>query len=92
MLQMIFPRTAIYQNVIEKHQYKFSKVPFKNVIHQRLEGGWRIGQSEWHHKKLIMPMMSVKGSFRNVRRMDPYLMITRAQIQFRKIPCSMQLI
>ena len=63
MLQVIFPRTAIYQNVIKKQHYKFSKVPIKNVIHQKLEGGWRICQSEWHHKKLIMPMMSAKGSF-----------------------------
>ena len=53
MLLMIFPRTAIYQNVIKKHQYKILKVPFKNVVHQRLKGGWhwsaRMASQETHN-------------------------------------------
>jgi len=54
----------------------------KNIIHETLKGCWSVCQSEWHHHKLIVTVMSAKHGFWNIIMMDPDLVVTGAQVQF----------
>ena len=54
----------------------------KDMIHEALEGGEGITQSKGHEQKLIVDLMSSKGSLGNVCVFHTYLVVTRTKIQF----------
>jgi hypothetical protein len=54
----------------------------KNIIHETLKRCWSVCQSEWHHHKLIVIVMSSKSGFWNIIMLDPDLVVTRAQVRF----------
>jgi hypothetical protein len=56
----------------------------KDVIHEALESGRSIAQSKGHEKKLIMALMSLKCSIRNVFLIHMYLVVAKMKIKFSK--------
>jgi hypothetical protein len=64
---------TIYQNVIRKDEDKVAQEWAKNMIHEILECKGSVRKPEWHHNKLIMPIMCAESGFRNVILMHAYL-------------------
>ena len=56
----------------------------EDMIHEALEGGGGITQAKGHDQKIIVALMSVKGSLGNVSLFHTYLVIARAKIKFGK--------
>jgi hypothetical protein len=47
----------------------------EDMIHEALEGGWGITQAKGHDQKLIVALMSSKGSLGNVYLFHMYLVV-----------------
>uniref|UniRef100_A0A0A9A462 Uncharacterized protein n=1 Tax=Arundo donax TaxID=35708 RepID=A0A0A9A462_ARUDO len=97
VLQMFSPGCAVNQYVVEEYKDKYRRriqgqISSKNVVHERLKGGWCIGQSERHHQELIVPMMSSERCLPNVSGVHPHLMIARPKIEFDEELGTMQLV
>jgi hypothetical protein len=56
----------------------------KDMIHEALEGGGEITQAKGHDQKLIVALMSSKGSLRNVFLFHMDMMVARMKIKFSK--------
>jgi len=56
----------------------------RDMIHQALEGGGGITQAKGHDQKLIVDLMSSKGSLGNVFLFHMYLVIAQTKIKFSK--------
>jgi hypothetical protein len=52
------------------------------MIYEALEGGGGITQAKGHDQKLIVALMSFKGSLGNVCLFHTYLAVARMKIQF----------
>jgi len=78
VLQVLRPRGAVDQDVIEKHQHEPAKVRAEDVVHQRLERGWRIGEAERHHQELVVPLVSAERRLADVVRVHAHLVVARA--------------
>lgn len=80
MLQVLHPRVAIYQNIIKKHEHALTKEWLQHRVHQALKCGGGIGEAEWHHEELEMPVMGAEGRLGDVVRMYSHLVIAGAEI------------
>ena len=56
----------------------------EDMIHEALEGGGGITQAKGHDQKLIVALMSSKGSLGNVCLFHMYLVIAQVKIKFSK--------
>jgi hypothetical protein len=56
----------------------------EEMIHEALESGGRITQAKGHDKKIIVVLMSSKGSLRNVCLFHTDLVVSRTNIKFSK--------
>jgi hypothetical protein len=56
----------------------------RDMIHQALEGGGGITQAKGHEQKLIVDLMSSKGSLGNVFLFHMYLVVAQTKINFSK--------
>jgi hypothetical protein len=56
----------------------------EDMIHEALEGGGGITQAKGHDQKLIVTLMSSKGSLGNVCLFHTYLMVAQMKIKFSK--------
>jgi hypothetical protein len=56
----------------------------EDMIHEALEGERGITQAKGHHQKLIVALMSSKGSLGNVYLFHTYLVVARTKIEFSK--------
>jgi hypothetical protein len=56
----------------------------EDMIHEALESGERITQAKGHDQKLIVVLMSSKGSLRNVFLFHTDLVVARTKINFSK--------
>jgi hypothetical protein len=56
----------------------------EDMIHEALEGGGGITQAKGHDQKLIVALMSSKGSFWNVFIFHMYLVVARTNMKFSK--------
>jgi hypothetical protein len=56
----------------------------KDMMHEALESGGGITQAKGHGKKLIVALMSSKGSLGNVCLFHMYLVVSRMKIEFSK--------
>jgi len=52
------------------------------MIHEDLEGGGGITQAKGHEKKLIVALMSSKGSLGDIYLFHMYLVVARTKIHF----------
>ena len=56
----------------------------EDMIHEALESGGSITQDKGHDQKLIVALMSSKGSLRNVFLFHTNLVLARRKIKFSK--------
>jgi hypothetical protein len=56
----------------------------KDMIHEALEGGGSITQAKGHDQKLIVALMSSKGSLGKVCLFHTYLVVAQMKIKFSK--------
>jgi hypothetical protein len=56
----------------------------EDMIHEPLESGESITQSKGHDQKLIVTLMSLKFTLRNVFLVHTYLVVARTKIKFSK--------
>jgi hypothetical protein len=56
----------------------------KSMFHEALEGGGGITKAKGHDQKLIVALMSSKGSLRNVCLFHTDLVVARMKIKFSK--------
>jgi hypothetical protein len=56
----------------------------EDMIHEALESGGSITQTKGHDQKLIVALMSSKGSLRNVCLFHTDLVVARTKIKFSK--------
>jgi hypothetical protein len=56
----------------------------EDMIHEALEGGGGITQDKWHEQKIIVALMSSKGSLGNFYCFHTYLVVARTKIRFSK--------
>jgi hypothetical protein len=56
----------------------------EDMIHEALESGGSITQAKGHDQKLIVALMSLKCSLRNVCLFHTYLVVARMKIKFSK--------
>jgi hypothetical protein len=54
----------------------------EDMIHEDLEGGGGITQAKGHDQKLIVALMSSKGSLGNVCLFHTYLLVAQMKIKF----------
>jgi hypothetical protein len=54
----------------------------EDMIHEALEGGGGITQAKGHDQKLIVALMSLKGSLGNICLFHTYLVVAQTKIQF----------
>jgi hypothetical protein len=54
----------------------------EDMIHEALEGGGGITQDKGHEQKLIVALMSSKGSLGNDCLFHTYLVVARMKIKF----------
>jgi hypothetical protein len=64
----------------------------EDMIHEALEGGGGITQAKGHDQKLIVALMSSKGSHGNVCLFHTYLVVSRTKINFSKELAATQFI
>lgn len=70
---MVLNRCAIYQYIIKENKYKLSQKLLKYLVHHSLECGWGISEPKWHHRELIVALMSPECCFLCVGRVDSNL-------------------
>jgi hypothetical protein len=56
----------------------------EDMVHEAMEGGGGVTQTKGHDQKLIVALMSVKGSLGNVGLFHMYLVIAQVKIKFGK--------
>jgi hypothetical protein len=56
----------------------------KDMIHEALEGGGGITQAKGCDQKLIVVLMSSKGSIGNICLFHTYLVVAKTKIKFSK--------
>jgi hypothetical protein len=76
MFQMLIPRPAVNQYVIEEYQKVLPQLPPKDVVHARLKSGRSIGQSKWHDQEIEMSKMASERCILYVLLFDVDLMIS----------------
>jgi hypothetical protein len=54
----------------------------EDMIHEALEGGGGITQAKGHEQKLIVVLMSSKGSLGDICLFHMYLVVAKMKIQF----------
>ena len=64
----------------------------EDMIHEALEGGGGITQAKGHDKKLIVALVSSKGSLGDICLFHTYLVVARTQIKFGKVLSTTQFI
>jgi hypothetical protein len=64
----------------------------EDVIHETLESGRGIAQDKGHDQELIVTLMSLTDSLRNVFFFHADLVVDRTKIKFSKVPSTSQFI
>lgn len=72
---MLFLALAIHKNIIKEYKYKLPQVASKYIIHEGLKGRGCINKVEWHHLKLVVPVMSPECRLMLIAFLDPDLMV-----------------
>jgi hypothetical protein len=83
---------VVYEDIIKENSHKMMKKRMEDMIHQDLESGRRITKAKRNEKKLIVALMSSKGSLRNAFLFYMDLVVARTKIKFSKELGAIQLI
>jgi hypothetical protein len=74
----------IDEDIIKENKDKMMEKRMKDMIHEALESGGSITQAKGYEQKLIVALMSSKGSLRNVCLFHTNLVVAKTNIKFSK--------
>jgi hypothetical protein len=77
---------GVYQNIVQVDDTYDVDQPRQRTINVRLEGRWRIGQSERHDQVFEVAIARSKRRLPLVSLADPYSVVCISQVQFRVAP------
>jgi hypothetical protein len=80
MLQVLSPRVAVDEDVIEENKDKFPKKWPQHRVHESLKCSRSVRETKWHDQELKMAMMSSECSLFNILMADSNLVISRTQV------------
>jgi hypothetical protein len=92
MFDMFFLIFGIDQNIVDEDQYEFGKLLHGYRVHEIHEVSGGIGETKGYYQILEDTIMGGESSFRNFRRSNFDLVITRLKIDLREKLGSSQLI
>ena len=92
VLQMLRPQRAVDENIVEKDQHKPPQVGAKDIVHQRLECRWGIGEAERHHQELVVAVVGAEGGLGNVVGVHLHLVVARAQVELGEEARALELV
>jgi hypothetical protein len=89
---VFFLALGIDENIIDKDHDEFIELRHEDGVHEVHEVGWGIRETKRHYQELVKTITSGESSFRNVKRSNFDLMITRTKVNLREDLGSSQLI
>lgn len=60
---MILPSLAIDKYIVEEDEYKLPRNVLEDVVHQALEGTWRICKAERHYQIFVVTVVDFESCF-----------------------------
>jgi hypothetical protein len=90
--EVIGPRRTVNKDVVKKDKHEPSEEGPENVVHQRLERGRRVAETERHDEELIEPIMGPERRLVDVGGQHAYLVISGAQVELGEEAGAMQLV
>jgi hypothetical protein len=83
MRKIVCPGFSIDEDSIKENLEKMTKKRMEDMIHEDFEGEGGITQAKGHDQKIIVALMSSKGSIRKVCLFHTYQVVSRMNIKFR---------
>jgi len=90
--EVIGPRRTVNKDVVKKDKHEPSEEGPENVVHQRLECGRSVAETEWHDEELIESIVGPERRLVDVGGQHAYLVISGAQIELGEEAGAMQLV
>ena len=72
------------ENVVDVHPYENPQVVSKDIIHDALEGRWRVTEAKGHNNPFECAKLCVEGGFLDIFVMDSNLMEPTDKVCLRK--------
>jgi hypothetical protein len=82
MSEVFRPRGDVNKDIVEEDQHKSTQEQVEDIIYQRLEHHWRIGQAEGHDQKLEQSLVRAERGLGNVLLMHPHMVVPQTEVQF----------
>lgn len=73
MLQVLGPRRAINQNIIEECKHEPAKEGLQHIIHEHLERSYHIRETERHDKKFEVVVVCTESRLLNVVQVHAHM-------------------
>jgi hypothetical protein len=81
------------EDVVEvDHDISRQNEVLEDVVHHCLEGGQGVGKAEVHHQWLKEPLVSMESGLPFVTFLDPDIVETPPDVEFREEPGSLQMV
>jgi len=90
MVTMEIGIVGVDEDIVQVNEDTNIKEVAKNVIHELLKGGWRIGESERHYTPFKGAIVSLECSFPFVTFTDSDKMVGVSEVNVREQLCFMQ--
>jgi hypothetical protein len=84
MFGVFFLALGIDENIIDKDHDKFIELCHEHGVHEILEVGGGISESERHYQELVKTITSGKSGFWNVARSNLDLVVARMKVDLRE--------
>jgi hypothetical protein len=81
MAEVLRPRRAEDEDVIEKNQYEPPEEGLQHIIHQGLKCRRCVRQLEGHEQELEQPLVGAEGCHLDVVRVHVHLVITQTEVE-----------
>jgi len=92
MLQVLRPRRAVDQNVVEENQHEPTEEGAEHVVHQRLKCRRGVGEPKRHHQELEVAVVGAERRLLDVRRVHAHLVVPRAEVELGEVLGPVELV
>ena len=92
MLEMLGPRRAVNENVVEENQHEPAEEGAEHIVHQCLECRRGVGEPKRHHQELEVAVVGAESGLLDVRRVHPHLVVPGAEVKLGEVLRPMELV
>ena len=92
MLQVLRPRRAVDQDVVEENQHEPAEEGAEHIVHQRLKCRRGVGEPKRHHQELEVAVVGAERRLLDVRRVHAHLVVPRAEVELGEVLGPMELV